>query len=115
MEDLSEIEKSTMMALGASLDQTDAVLEELTWTQAELAALKAMVREMGEVLYRIDKINWHSKARGDKREKFCEICGVIPGHASNCIAVVANEILNRPEVKDILSPPREPDHQPEKG
>lgn len=83
----------------------DCYRNQIANLQTKIAALPALVQEMGEVLHRIDKIDWHSKSRDDKRERICEICGVMPGHASNCIAVVSNKILNRPEVRKIMEAP----------
>lgn len=106
---ISETERAAMSALGASLEQTDAVLEELaaacrsktSSAQAELNALRGLVREMGEILQIIAE---------------ADTClNTVTG--SDALAVYppetrtpAREILNRPEVIKILQ--EEQDNEP---
>ena len=74
MDKISETERAAMSALGASLDQTDAVL-------AELAAMRSLVREMGSHI---------PLAISDRMDGWQA--------AKNSLA----EILNRLEVKEIM-------------
>ena len=85
-------------ALGASLDQTDNVLKELAEAKAELASLKALVREVVEALT-------HCKRTLEITDLTLQLRGSIDHPVGLRVVdslTLVNNILNRIDAKRIM-------------
>ena len=60
---------------------------QLTALQSALRDTVKVVGKSAALTERITNINWRQNS-----DKYCEICGIVKGHTSNCIVVVAEEI-----------------------